>query len=174
MKIPSAGKKKKLGLKLFRNEIEFERLTPTEFDFCLLALRFDARIMELFISYIAKNWNCLNPLEILNRLQESKEQAVLAVVLEHVQLIQNKDPKIYKKWKNLILVKTAPAPGEQFFIGIYPFAGNRVRENAFHPHPFYQKWGFYERDLCLGLKHLQTAGRNRRYISKKYQNRFGS
>lgn len=112
--------------------------------------RFDPRLAEIWVRYIATHWDDLNPLEFHVELQTHPWPNSVGVLFEFVlKLIPQERQDLFLAWKNLILVNAHPAHFEQFFIGNRKLGGKLMLEDANYTLKEYLKWGYLSREVLF-------------------------
>jgi len=113
--------------------------------------RFDPRLGEVWIARLKKDFKTISPFQLNEEaLRRLREPAMIGVLLDHVSLLlAPSDRNGFSHWKALALNEIKKAPYQSFFIGLYAFANESLREAARCPHPIYARWGFYARDLMI-------------------------
>jgi hypothetical protein len=106
--------------------------------------RFDPRLGEILVEYLKKNWSSLNPILLRDINTSSPWPQALAVILEHVIHLEILQPKLFKFFKALVLEGIEPIKYQAFTIGVFKPGGKEIKSSAINPHPFFEKWGFYE------------------------------
>lgn len=131
--------------------------------------RYDPRLAEIWIKRMAKEWKKLSPLMLQEKNIKEFSPATLGVLLEqlYMYLVDLQSKKIFYKWKELVMCDVKPSQGENFLIGIYPFASKAMLEQAEAPHISFKKWGFSGADILVNkyLKVQQT--KQKTGLSKK-------
>ncbi len=126
-------------LQYFASEVELVELT-------LFAQwsRFDARLAEIWVSFIAKYWSTLNPVALnsLARNAPWPEAIALLIDLSRV-LVSERDLSLFLDWRRCAQNQIKPgANGALFFIGTRKFAGSLMRKDAELSAKTYLRWGY--------------------------------
>ncbi|NDG85468.1 MAG: hypothetical protein EBX52_10605 [Proteobacteria bacterium] len=113
--------------------------------------RFDPRLGEVWLSAFDREWRSMPPVPFRNKNLRQAVPAVLGVLLDQYYqfLCPDADRKIFHLWRAIALDGVPEAQNEQFFIGVAPFAGSRIRFDAEQPLKIYKRWGFFGRDILL-------------------------
>ena len=145
-----------------------QELTPSRASESDLALysqwaRFDARLAEIWITYVAKYWQTIHPLSLHRELEEQPWPAAAGPLLEFVKhLARRQDRKItklYKAWAGLVLEGVKPAPWQLFFISNRKPASRAVIADAEYSLQEYRKWGFLSQDVVISkAEQKRSAG----------------
>jgi hypothetical protein len=115
--------------------------------------RLDARLAEILVEWIGRNFQTLNPwkLRLLNRQQVYP--SVLCAVLDVCQLVINKsDKRDFSLWKSLIQQGISPAPFQSFYVAqrsVNPERNWIEIKNNLKP---FKKWGFFSAELPISGK----------------------
>ncbi len=114
-------------------------------------VRFDPRLGELWLKALGNQWQSLSPVQVRNQNLLQATPAVLGVLLEQYSqfLCPDKERKTFRHWQAVALDGALLANHENFFIGVQPFAGARVREDSERPSRSFKKWGFLGRDMLI-------------------------
>lgn len=161
------------------NAIQSEASLPPE-DLSLFSqwVRFDPRLGELLVGYIASKWEELHPITLANELKKQPWPQAMGVVFEHATslLTSRHNRRDFRAWADCVMHDFSPANGEQFYIGLYTFAGSTVYklpEQSLRP---YTKWGYLEKDPMLGKqkKLLPFRREERLSILKSFMKRQSS
>lgn len=129
--------------------------------------RFDPRLGEILIQYISKHWRNLNPMEVEKSLACCAMPYCWGVLCEHVLLILPKtEHKTFKNWRNCCLSESKKT-AENYFLGLFSFAGKKQKSEAYNTLPLYRKWGYLSSELMLPLHKTGAPARNRTYIPKE-------
>jgi hypothetical protein len=115
--------------------------------------RTDPRLAELVIERLSQDWYKLNPMRIRELNLKSRQPQTLAVLLEHVQLLENLAPRTnhppFNYFFKLITHGLGPVPYQSYTVGLYKIGGRQQFKKAQIPHPLFAKWGYYENELFL-------------------------
>lgn len=115
--------------------------------------RFDPRLAEIWVHYLASHWQTMNPIELNNALRQQPWPAAAGVLLEFVQLSFHKDSsedaKKYQLWKKLVTFDFLPADWEFYFIGIHKIGGKFMLEDSCFSLIQYKSWGYLGRDILI-------------------------
>ena len=114
-------------------------------------VRFDPRLGEVWLSALDRRWRALPPVLMRDENLQQATPAVLGVLLDqyHDFVCPEADRKTFDLWRKIALEGLKKAPNENFFIGVAPFAGKRLRLDAERPIRAYKKWGFFGRDILV-------------------------
>lgn len=144
--------------------------------------RLDPRLGEVIVSYIARHWKSINPIELNMELQKQPWPAVFGVLLEQVPFyFLNKglsfEKKLFSSWKDCSMSKIKKAQNELFFIGLFaPGKKSALNECTLSTKP-YRLWGYYGRDIMVnkyeaGKKTIMKTSQREVFINeliKKYK-----
>lgn len=123
---------------------------PTSDDLALYSQwsRFDPRLAEILVEYIAKNWKRIPPVSLRESLLIQPWPSVAAVLFEFVgaKLKGSHTSKLYAYWAKLITLDFKKAGGEQYFIGLRQLGGKAMLEDAAFPLQAYCRWGYLARE----------------------------
>ncbi len=118
--------------------------------------RFDARLGEILIQKIGKQWKKWNPVWLNEQLKHQVWPSVMGVLLEHVALLIPKNERpIFKAWKRCVMKNISKEPGAQFFIGLHGFAGRIMAQQSKAPVAPYTRWGYLAADLMVNKSVLR-------------------
>ncbi|MBU6154861.1 MAG: hypothetical protein KGP28_11210 [Bdellovibrionales bacterium] len=142
-----------------------ESIDPSSFVRFAQWVRFDPRLGELWLEAFDRQWQQESPILFRDANLKQAIPAVLGVLLDQYRTYFCPKPlrSAFVHWSAIALEGVVPAPFQQFFIGVLPFAGKQMRENAERPARAYLKWGFLGRDVFLNKflekqKTLQKTG----------------
>jgi hypothetical protein len=143
------------------NRLQSERLTGRFLLSFFQWVRFDPRLGEIIVSKISQDWEGINPFYLHCHLAKTIWPSSMGVILDMAQLkIPAPKRTSYKVWKNCVQAELEPAPNEQFFIGLYAFAGAEIQKQVAHTNQIYQRWGYFGSDLffnkSVSLKNQKT------------------
>ena len=121
--------------------------------------RFDSRLGEICVDYLATHWKNLNPLQLRNAFLTQPWKAVFGVLTEftEIRLMANSELSLFKAWKSLVLDGVEKANWEQFFIGKRRIAGNSMLEDAQFAIEEYKKWGYLSREVLITKSSVTVA-----------------
>ena len=112
-------------------------------------VRFDPRLGEQWIAYVARQWKQIEALRFNEQNRDQPWPAVVGVLLDQAALLQHERP-LFRRWAALVLAGiSAERSPQQFFIGLRAFAGREMRKDVALSHPLYLKWGYFARDLMV-------------------------
>jgi len=116
--------------------------------------RFDPRLAETWISYLAREWHGLNPIELRNSLLKRRWPAAAAVLLEFAEKIvaanpAASDPALFRFWRRTVTEGFPKGNWEQFFIGLRRLGGQSMQDDARFAFSEYRKWGYLGREILL-------------------------
>jgi len=94
-------------------------------------VRFDPRLGEIMIKYLAKNWQDFNPMQLNHLLKATKWPAAFGVILSHVQVFEKQpsDP-LFDAWLNLVMTNLPRAENELFFINLRAIGSQRQAQEV--------------------------------------------
>ena len=132
-----------------------ENLRPT--DLSSLALmsqwsRFDPRLAQLLVHYLAKQWELLSPALFRRALCKQPWPSVVGVLLGAVPSLLKRDGSIdpaFKHWSRAVTEGLDKANFEQFFIGTRAIGGRLMRQDAAMSHKHFLKWGYLGRESFI-------------------------
>lgn len=129
-------------------------ISEAEFADWISWTRFDPRLCEIMIKYIAENYRDMNPFLIKKNLTPDS-QAVFAVLcdiandLPYTEL-QNQD---WKLWKKVVQGNVKKAPFQSFYIGLSTLKPSKLLLKIQKNLSYFSKWGFYSDESPVSLKY---------------------
>lgn len=117
--------------------------------------RFDPRLAEIYVSFLAREWEKLNPIELRKSLLHQRWPSAAAVLLEFAEkLITNSTSEdnttdLFRLWRRVVTEKLPKGNWEQFFIGLRKLGGQAMQEDARFAFSEYRKWGYLGRDILI-------------------------
>ena len=127
--------------------------------------RFDPRLAEIWVGYMAEHWQEINPLELRTMALKSPWPATLGVLLEFSKTLVQTNPKspvenqLYKHWNKLVVTSLPPAKSELYFIGLRPLGSAETLNDASLSSLEYEKWGYLSRENLLAKKRVAGSSR---------------
>jgi hypothetical protein len=125
--------------------------------------RFDPRLAEIWVAYLARHWRDVSPLalrEVLKRQPWPMAAGVLLEFVERAVAIDRDELRLFSHWKALVLDSFPRAHWEQFFIGERRVAGKAMLDDARFSSLEYKKWGYLGREVLFN-KQCFEDGRER-------------
>lgn len=121
--------------------------------------RFDPRLAEILVEWIANNWTRMNAVRLHYRLKGSPWPEAMGPILIFAGMVVRKTQPhrriaLFRLWQATIMYRIQPAQEEQFYIGIEVFAGKRMRRLPLESNPEFAKWGYLAFDAPIN-KFLQ-------------------
>ncbi|MEK6577958.1 MAG: hypothetical protein AABZ55_01915, partial [Bdellovibrionota bacterium] len=92
--------------------------------------RFDPRLGELLVSWIAKHWREIPPQNLNELIFQQPWPEAVGVLIENVKILLPKKDLLFNHWSACVMSGVSPAPHEQFFIGLRKFAGLQMKDDA--------------------------------------------
>ena len=128
--------------------------------------RFDPRLSEILVAYLARNWSRLSPIELREALLPQAWPAAFGVLTEQACLYfehlspgsNDLDPLLLKQWASLVMTGIPPADGELFFIGLRAFGGIQARQDAIGSVKSYRRWGYLGREILINKASILGVG----------------
>jgi hypothetical protein len=112
--------------------------------------RFDPRLGEILIRHLQRCWSKMNPLEVHKVLKDAPMPLCWGILCDHVLFLLPKGTQLgFKNWRNCCLSDFKKSSSENYFLGLYSFAGKKQRNEAFDSLPLYKKWGYLSCELML-------------------------
>ncbi len=153
-------------------------IEPTELVDFLPWTRFDARLAEIAVTYLAIFWKRIDPMVLNEKNLRAPWPGVLAVLLEHAEIYKkvssqrlgsaNLDIEKFVCWKRLVEHQIKPVAGEQFFIGHSALGSQRMQQEATLSAEPYETWGYLGRDILIN----KFSNKTLTLISKKKRARL--
>jgi len=109
--------------------------------------RLDPRLAEIWVAYVGRHWETINPSELKLEIQTKRSPAAAAVLLEFVRA--GSTSKALPHWCRVVTEGTLKTTNEQFFVGLRRIGSEAMLEDAQFPLPQYRKWGFLSREPLL-------------------------
>lgn len=110
--------------------------------------RFDPRLAEIWVAFMAIHWQQFDPLKIRTEILKGAWPACTNVLLEFVRR-KLSHPQLFTLWKKLVTTEIPKAPGEQFFIGLRILGGKSMLDDAVYSSEEYRKWGYLSRENLI-------------------------
>jgi|GEM_PF-2091094 len=125
--------------------------------------RFDARLGEIMIKFLAKNWQAFNPMQLNRLLQSTKWPAAFGVILSHVQEFerQSSDP-LLNAFVKLVMTNIPRAGNELFFINLRSIGSQRQDQEVYYAIDIYRAWGFLWSQPMVILKNKTRLKKHQR------------
>jgi len=112
--------------------------------------RFDPRLGEILVKYLAVHWKEINPSELNGAFRKQPWPSVLGPLLEFSYQLQPKENKpTYKLWKQICTSHFEKAHWEQYYIGMRRIAGKLMFEDAQFACQEYLRWGYLSREVLV-------------------------
>ncbi len=143
-------------------QIKKEPLAPESIVLWSQWARFDPRLAEILVTHLGRNWRTLMPVFLNELLQRVPWPSAFGVLLYQAQEFGNltKGEKLlFKKWIDCAMANIAPAPSQQFFIGLRALGGKLMREDAELSTRPYNQWGYLGREVLFNKMAQNTAPR---------------
>jgi hypothetical protein len=128
--------------------------------------RFDSRLAELWVFSAEKNWTRILPVPLREENLSIPDPAIMAVLLEHVELLM-KDKNLlepFRLWKELVTWKIPLGQNEQFFIGLHGFSPAQAMKIAEKTLKLYQKWGYFGDEVLINKFKQRQENSPRTYL----------
>lgn len=123
-------------------------------------VRLDARLGEILVTQIAKDFERLNPWRLNQTLQDQTDPQILPILCSFVALELNADPprlRIFRTWKKVIEKNIPKANPQNFFInGGYPKPEQLLRDFQ-RSNSIFEKWGFHSDQVLLAKPKYPSA-----------------
>ncbi len=116
--------------------------------------RFDPRLAEIWVKFIAASWQSLNPIALRSELIQLPWPGVAGVLLEFSKRAISGDRGLFNAWMNLVLHGLPPGDWEQFFIGQHKPGGKAMFDDARFSLAEYRKWGYLGRAILFNKQRL--------------------
>lgn len=120
------------------------------------AARHDPRLLWVAVELLARGYDRLDPLKLRRALARARWPAALGVAFEFARRAA-RSPEL-DDVAAFVMARTAPAPGERFFLGTRAFAGELARRDVEESLAEYRRWGYFSREEPLA-KELGVAAR---------------
>ncbi|MBC7691720.1 MAG: hypothetical protein H7222_08105 [Methylotenera sp.] len=141
---------------------DHDRISEVDYAVYSQWCRFDARLAEIWVDSLARNWGKLNPTLFRNAVGNHPWPQAAAVLFEQAltygQLTPS-DKSLLRVTANLIFHGVPQAPYQDFFIGLTPFASRSLVAASERPLKSYSKWGYFGKDVFQN-KFSATAGKH--------------
>jgi len=114
--------------------------------------RFDPRLAEILVAYIARHWKTFDLFELRSALLKRPWPQAFGVLVENAiaaRLISRREVSLFRRWANTILSGVEPASGELFFFGTRKIGGSAMALDASASSKTYSRWGYLGRDLLV-------------------------
>ncbi len=127
--------------------------------------RFDPRLAEIWVVYMASKWEQLSPLLLRNCILRQPWPACAGVLLEVVEkVVRSRDTqekrRLFRLWKLLVTEGFPKAPFEQFFLGLRPLGSQDMFDDARFAIREYRKWGYLGREIPLPKEYLSQPSKS--------------
>lgn len=113
--------------------------------------RFDPRLSEAWLRRMLQEWKVIAANILREENLKLNSPGTLGVLLEQIEdyLIEKKNRKLYRLWKQNVLYRTPKGFGESFLIGVHPFASKKLQADAEYPLRSFLEWGFSGSDIFV-------------------------
>ena len=125
--------------------------SPKDLALFLQWVRFDARLGEIYIQFLLKNWKDLNPMALNQEIKRHPWPQVMGVLLEQIlELgVWPAERLAFKNWSTCVMSEILPADYELFFIGTLGFAKTLMRQESQRPNRHYLRWRYLGREVLF-------------------------
>ena len=127
--------------------------------------RFDSRMGEICVAFLARYWKKINPVELHDGFAQQPWPAVLGVLLEFC----SDKSSLFQLWKKTATCDFAKANWEQFFIGRRRVGGQLMFDDSRFSLEEYRKWGYLGREILMNKQGRVEGQENR--VSYSYETR---
>ncbi len=112
---------------------------------------FDPRMMEIWVQFVGKNWQKLNPVPFNQEILKSPDPATFGLLLNQCELfVGPAKKKLYKAWTATALAGVGPnQPVRLYFIGLNSFAGKEMQKDRDLALSLFLKWGYLGREIAV-------------------------
>ncbi len=101
----------------------------------------------VLVELLARGYDRLDPLKLRRALSRARWPAALGVAFEFARRAA-RSPEL-DDVAAFVMARTAPAPGERFFLGTRAFAGELARRDVEESLAEYRRWGYFSREEPL-------------------------
>ncbi len=108
------------------------------------AARQEPRLLWVLVELLAKRYDRFDPLKLRRALAGARWPAALGVAFEFARRAA-RSPEL-DEVAAFVMARTAPAPGERFFLGTRAFAGELARRDVEESLAEYRRWGYFSRE----------------------------
>lgn len=135
-------------------ENQLPECTPSNLALWSQWARYDARLAEICVRYVAEHWREMDPDVLREELLRQPWPAAMAVLLEYVPAVLSRQKKEgatanFKHWSNAATSGLEHGRDELFFMGMRSVGGKAMREDAEFSRRAYLKWGYLGRESLL-------------------------
>ena len=120
------------------------------------AARQEPRLLWVLVELLARGYGRFDPLKLRRALSRARWPAALGVAFEFARRAARSAE--LDDVAAFVMARTAPAPGERFFLGTRAFGGELARRDVEESLAEYRRWGYFSREEPLP-KELGAAAR---------------
>lgn len=129
-----------------------DQLTLSELALWSQWSRFDPRLAEILVSYLARNWKKLDLFALRTELLAQPWPSAFGVLVENAvasRLVQTTEVGVFRAWAATLLSGVSPACDELFFFGTRKLGSAAMVRDAAESSITYRRWGYLGRDLLV-------------------------
>ncbi len=140
------------------------------------AARQEPRLLWILVELLARRYDGFDPLKLRRALARARWPAALGVAFEFARRAARSAE--LDDVAAFVMARTAPAPGERFFLGTRAFGGAMARRDVEESLAEYRRWGYFSREEPLakelGVPARGTLGpRERQNLLRRLVERSG-
>jgi hypothetical protein len=114
--------------------------------------RFDPRLAELFVAFLAARWKTADWVSLRGVLETQPWPTAFGVLAENAlagNLLPRSERSMFRRWNATILTGLARGRNELFFFGTRKIGGREMFRDAAESAVTYLRWGYLGRDLLV-------------------------
>ncbi|MFM8315494.1 MAG: hypothetical protein ACKOA8_14515 [Deltaproteobacteria bacterium] len=115
--------------------------------------RFDPRLAEIWIQFLVRHFEQINPLKLRRKALKSIWPSTLGVLCEFsknaIQRVRPKEFGLFVKWAELVTFQIPKAKNELYFIGLRNPKSDELAKDAQYSTSEYEQWGYFSRENLL-------------------------